>query len=94
MHDELEILLFDIRSIYKTVHESARAICSERGIPLRVIDLAIQENEKVATQYGVKAFPQCVLVRGDKVIGRNSVVIQTPKAFSDWIENSLKEETD
>lgn len=92
MKEELEVLIFDMGVMYKSVHESARLVCPERGIPLREIDLSFFENESIAAQYGVKPFPQCVLVRGSTVIGRTSNAIQSPKSVSDWIDKSLEEE--
>ena len=93
MSEELEVLIFDIGIRHQSVHESARLVCSERGIPLREIDLTFCENESIAVQYGVKPFPQCVLIQGSKVIGRTVFVIQTPKSISDWIDKSLSEKT-
>ena len=92
MNEELEVLIFDMGIMYRSVHESARLVCSQRGIPLREIDLSFFENESIAALYGVKPFPQCVLVRGSTVIGRTSNAIQSPKSVSDWIDKSLEEE--
>ncbi|MEI6323694.1 MAG: hypothetical protein WCP60_11425 [bacterium] len=92
MSDNLEIIVFDLCNIYKSVHESARVVCAERGITLREVDLKFRENEKIATQYGVVPFPQCVFARGSKVIGRTSWAIQTPKTLSTLLDQALLEE--
>ena len=93
MSEELEVLLFDIGVLHKSVHESARLVCSERGIPLREIDLTYFEDEKLVSPLDEKLFPQCVLVRGSKVLSRNSAAIHTPKTFSLWLNWAFERET-
>ena len=94
MSDNLEIIVFDLCNIYKNIHESARVVCAERGIPLREVDLKFGENEKIATQYGVGPFPQCVFARGSKAIGRSEGVIQSPKYISTLLDKALREEAE
>ena len=91
--DKVEVLLFDVGVLHKSVHESARLVCSERGIPLREIDLTYFEDEKLVSPPDEKLFPQCVLVRGSKVLSRNSAVIHTPKTFSLWLNWAFERET-
>jgi hypothetical protein len=87
VNDELEILLFDIETLYERVHKSAREVCSERGIRLREIDLST--NMDLAKHHGVRHFPQCLLFRGGKLIGETHYIIHTPQTLSDWLDKSL-----
>ena len=93
MSEELEVLIFDIGTMHQSVHESARAVCSERGIPLREIDLTFFEDEKLVSPLDEKLFPQCVLLRGSQVLSRNSAGIHTPKTFSFWLSWAFERES-
>jgi hypothetical protein len=87
VNDDLEILLFDIETLYARVHQSAREVCSDRGIRLREIDLS--NNWDLAKQHEVRHFPQCLLFRNGKLIGENHFIFHSPQTFSDWIDKSL-----
>jgi hypothetical protein len=87
--DKVEVLLFDIGVLHKSVHESARVVCSQRGIPLRLIDLTYFEDESQSSPPHEGMFPQAVLLQGSKVLGRNYSQIHTPKTFSIWLNGAF-----
>ena len=89
MSEELEVLLFDIGIRHQSVHESARAVCSQRGIPLREVDLTFFEDDALSSPPHEVMFPQAVLLKGSKVLGRNYSQIHTPKTFSIWLNGAF-----
>ena len=89
MNGCIEILLFDIGlHYYGAVHESAREVCEQRGIPLRELDITKQMD--LARQYQVLNFPQCILLRDGRIIGETHVIFHTPATFSTWLDDLLE----
>ena len=89
MSEELEVLIFDIGIWHQSVHESARVVCSQRGIPLREIDLTFFEDDALSSPPYEGMFPQAVLVKGSKVLGRDYTELHTPKSFSIWLNRAF-----
>ena len=90
MNDSLEILLFDIATLYASVHHSAREVCAQRGIALRELDLS--DHQDLALQHQVRHFRQCLLFRGGRLIGETHIVVHSPKSFAAWLDSALAAE--
>lgn len=88
MKKDLEILLFDMATLYGTVHRSAREVCARRGITLRELNLS--EHQDLAVQHQVRCFPQCLLFRGGRLIGETHLAIHSATSLSAWLDNALR----
>ncbi len=87
MNERLEILLFDMCEMYKSVHHSARRVCSARGIALRELDL--DEHRDLANAHQVRHFPQWLLFREGRLVGETHSACHTPTTFAAWLDESL-----
>ncbi len=88
MNESLEVLLFDIATLYASVHRSAREVCAQRGITLREFDLF--EPQDLAMRHQVRHFPQCLLFRGRRLIGETHIAIHSPVTLSAWLDGALR----
>lgn len=91
MNDSLEILLFDIATLYFGVHLSAREVCAQRGITLRELDLS--DHQDLAIQHQVRHFPQCLLLRSGRLIAETHAANHSPKSLSAWLDSALASES-
>jgi len=87
----LELLLFDFDFQYASVHHSAREVCGQRGIALREIN--VNDDQELATQYDVRHIPQCILLRGGRIIGATRTIIHSSTTFAVWLDSTLAAES-
>lgn len=92
MDDHLELLLFDMSTVYKVTHNVVQNVCSERGIQLTIYDITQKEDLKFSIQHNVRSFPTCILFRNGRRIGHTSIVWFRENNFSEWINEKLAED--